>query len=239
MVATNDQKARFLDLITSMLELARDGKRPIDQLARVLQVVKDDPNFVHVLFPSAAIPAGDVNPDLEKFYKEVYGLKRNFSKVRIPERKEGFNRLLVMPKGLTLQQIVEVMRKSMKVELYIDLNKVTSNRKTDRDYAIWLRDRQEADVELKNLSAKDLQQKGIPGITLEERLVFHQFYYWKFGLHLDVQNLTLCSGSRYVDADGGVGVPRVYWSSSYGEVQVGWYYLDVRSDYLRCCEAVS
>lgn len=49
MVAKTDQKARLLDLVTGVLELTRDGKRDVGEVADVLQVVKDDPKFARRL----------------------------------------------------------------------------------------------------------------------------------------------------------------------------------------------
>lgn len=46
MFATTEQrKARLLDLTTSILEMARDGKRDYDEVIDVFQVIKDDPKF--------------------------------------------------------------------------------------------------------------------------------------------------------------------------------------------------
>ena len=77
---------------------------------------------------------------------------------------------------------------------------------------------QEADEELANMSANDLKEKKIAGLTLRERLIYELAYFKETGNHLDVVNITLCSGSR--DPDG--GVPCVYWY--YGRLCVDWYY---------------
>ena len=58
-------------------------------------------------------------------------------------------------------------------------------------YAIRVRDRVEADEELKNRSARDLQQQGILGITIEEREIFELKYFTETGQHLDIVNWTL------------------------------------------------
>ena len=76
---------------------------------------------------------------------------------------------------------------------------------------------QEADEDLKNKSANDLKREGIAGITLRERLLYELEYFKKTGQHLDIDNITLCAGSR---CSAG-GVPRVGWHS--GEVRVDWY----------------
>lgn len=44
-IATTDQKARLHDLVVSVLEMVRDGKRDILSVSDVLQTIKDDPNF--------------------------------------------------------------------------------------------------------------------------------------------------------------------------------------------------
>ncbi len=85
----------------------------------------------------------------------------------------------------------------------------------------------EADEELKNLSADDLKEKGIEGITLRERLLLELQYVAETGKHLDLTNWTLCSGSRYSD---GV-VPDVSWGG--GKLNVNWNNSSNRNDYLR------
>ncbi|MEK7609328.1 MAG: hypothetical protein AAB476_02515, partial [Patescibacteria group bacterium] len=66
--------------------------------------------------------------------------------------------------------------------------------------------------------------------TLTERLVHEAVYYYRRGEHLDVSNITLCSGSRY---RGGY-VPSGYCGRPDGEVSVvsdhsGYSYGDLRS----------
>lgn len=93
--------------------------------------------------------------------------------------------------------------------------------KNDRDprggaYVAWFRDRVEADKELKNLSANVLETKKIPGITLLEREVMEYDHFNRTGGHLDIENITLCSGSRVADGH----VPRVHWGG--GGMDVLW-----------------
>ena len=54
MIAMTDQKARLLDLVTGVLEMTRDGNRDIGEVSQVLQVIKDDPNFVTRFFTNGA-----------------------------------------------------------------------------------------------------------------------------------------------------------------------------------------
>lgn len=80
---------------------------------------------------------------------------------------------------------------------------------------------QEADEDLKNKSANELEKENIPGINLRERLIYELEYFRKTGQYPDIKNITLCAGSRY--SDGGVpGVDRgsdelrVYWCDPAG-----------------------
>ncbi|MBU3942419.1 hypothetical protein KKA24_00370, partial [Patescibacteria group bacterium] len=77
-------------------------------------------------------------------------------------------------------------------------------------YVIRVRERQEADEENVNLSAEQVQKRNIKGITLLERLILELKYWDETSNHLDVSNLTLCTGSRYSDGH----VPYVDWRGS-------------------------
>ena len=57
----------------------------------------------------------------------------------------------------------------------------------------------EADEENKNISANEADKKGIKGITLRERLLMELDYFKETGKHLDIDNFTICSGSRCSD----------------------------------------
>ncbi len=76
---------------------------------------------------------------------------------------------------------------------------------------------QEADERWKNKSADDLDKLGVKGITLRDRLLFELAYFKETGNHLDVESITLCSGSRDPDGD----VPCVDWRG--GRLYVYWY----------------
>lgn len=93
---------------------------------------------------------------------------------------------------------------------------------------------QEADEEFKNLSANDLKEK-FPDkkfITLRERLLLEIEYFKQTGNNLDVDNWTLCAGSRYTDGD----VPDVGWSRRLGDVGFGFCLPDNSRDVLRSRE---
>jgi hypothetical protein len=175
----------------------------------------------------------------QKFYKEVFNLDADFSNLQTPEEREGFNWLVVVVPGMTPQHLFDKCKELFRAWKWTDKNLdeiIKSDRNTANGaYAVWFRDRVEADEELKNLSANGLKQKNIPGITLEERILFELFFYWKTKKHLDINNVTLCSGSRYDDGD----VPNVHWYGYSDGLLVHWYRPDNASDRLRAREVVS
>jgi hypothetical protein len=170
------------------------------------------------------------------FYQKYFGLDCDFSQLRIPKRRPGFDRLIVVAKGLTLNQVYGVCSKHFPCwRCTDDLDEAipVNDRKPDQAYAIWVRDRKEADEELKNLSADQLTEQGIPGITLLERMLYESKYWDETGEHLDRQNWTLCSGSR--DAYG--YVPYANWGGDGFEVD--WYCSSNQHGGLRARAAVS
>jgi len=100
-------------------------------------------------------------------------------------------------------------------------------------YVIRFRQNGEADTELADKAADDLMKERVAGITLPERLLLELGYFLATNRHLDVENGTLCSGSRDSDGD----VPSVDWSPDCREVCVGWYGPYDRYDSL-CARAV-
>ena len=188
--------------------------------------------------------------DWQSFYRQYFGLELNFSSLRIPERKEGFDRLLIMaasPRvarlratrgqahrpGMTADRLFARCKELFPCWKYENnLDSITSVREPTTDYAVWVRDRVEADEELKNKSANDLKDEGIFCITLAERLLYELKYFQESGKHLDLKNITLCAGSRY----GGGSVPGVCWDS--GGLKVGYFYPGNSNDGLRARAAV-
>jgi len=179
----------------------------------------------------------DIREEWQEFYTRVFGLTVDLTEVRIPEERPGFDRALFIPQGLTMNQAIAACRKRFKVYTHVDdLDRDVSM--SDRSpksgaYAIRLRDRREADEELKNLSANMLAERGTSGITLLERLVLELKYHYETGEHLDVENVTLCSGSRR-----SVGsVPDVHWGD--GGLYVDWSSAGRAHDRLRSRAVVS
>jgi len=143
-------------------------------------------------------------------------------------------------KGVSSDRVVKTLRR-LGVDVYLyteDLDKsVMVNDRNPKDGSYWVRCKAsvEADEKNKNLSADNLAQKGIRGLTVLERLLLELAYYLASDAHLDVTTVTLCSGSR----DSGGYVPNVYWYSRSRGVCVDWCGPGNRNDNLRARAAVS
>ena len=159
--------------------------------------------------------------DWQTFYHEIFNLTCDFSGIRIPEHRPGFERLIVVAQGMTPEWLFQKCKEHFPARKYTDrsLDEVITSERTAQNgtYAIWIRGRVEADEELKNLSANNLKTKGIITQTIEERLVDEIKYFRDTSKHMDVNNITLCACSRYSDGS----VPGVDWSDD--EMGVDWY----------------
>jgi len=174
--------------------------------------------------------------DWQKFYKELFGLEIDFSKLVIPVKKKGFDRLIVVAPGMTPERLYGKCKELFPSWKWTNdnLDKIVISERTAKNsaYAVWFQNTVEADENLKNLSAYILKDKNIPGITLEERLLMELKYFKETGKHLDINNITLCAGSRCSDGS----VPGVFWDDV--ELRVGWCGTGDCSGDLRAREAV-
>jgi len=176
--------------------------------------------------------------DWQEFYHELFGLEIDLSGLSVPGRKKGLDRLIDVSQGMIPQLLYDKC-----AELFPcwegtieDLDKIVQSERTAKDgpYAVWFQDTVEADEDLKNLSANELERRGIPGITFEERLLYELKYFKETGQHLDIKTATLCSGSR---ADG--HVPLVFWERVDRRLRVSWCRPEDSRPSLRSRRAVS
>ncbi len=140
---------------------------------------------------------------------------------------------LDMKSYMTPRYLLDECKKLFEIYSYINLYNITSDRKGD--YTIYFKDIQEGEEEHANKSANQLKKEGHIGITLEERLLLEIEYFKKYGKHLDIDNWTLCSGSR--DSDG--SVPCVSFSPDGGGVGVSGSRPDGSDGFVRSRSAVS
>lgn len=141
---------------------------------------------------------------------------------------------ITIPKGMTEEQAYKDCEALFPCYRWYDtFQGMKSDRTSKKAYTIKVKANVEADENLKNLSANDLLTQGIKGITLLERLVLEKDYFLKTGKHLDITNVTMCSGSR--DSDG--RVPSVDWDGD--ELGVYWVRPGGRNPRWRSREVVS
>jgi hypothetical protein len=149
--------------------------------------------------------------DWQKFYKDVFGIGVGLSGLEVPSHQHGFDRLIVVAKGMTSQGLYDKCGEMFPCWKWTDqnLDEIVLSERTSKNesYAVWVRDRAEADEENKTLSANRLKGQGILGITLEERLLYELMFFREANGHLDKANWTLCSGSRCSVSH----VPSVNW----------------------------
>ena len=146
-----------------------------------------------------------IRQNWQKFYQEVFNLDADFSQVEIPEHEKDFTLPILMPKGLTSQQLIEKCREYFAVadtvsgEITGDFEGVIVSQRscTQESYAVLVQDLIEAgESKLKNFSANDAQAGKFATETLKERLVHELKYFLETGKHLDLESVTICAGSR-------------------------------------------
>lgn len=221
----SDMLERLWKIQTSANELVLQGKREPDSYIEFLQ------KFVF----------GNALPDIDwqKTYTAL-GMSEYGEVVKNLAIKEnpGFWFEPVV-KGLTCNKVVAMLREvGVQVWTYVDdLNKnvPTNDRDPNHDgsYVVGFRRTIEADEENANKSANTLKIENHKGITLLERLLLELGYFLTTGQNLDVNNITLCTGSRYSYGN----VPFVDFGS--GKVRVDAYGPSDSSGRFRSRSAVS
>ena len=190
------------------------------------------------LKPAVNLPvSSEVTKTLESwkvFYQKFFGIELDSSALRIPEKVEGLDRLIVIAKGLRLNQVWNV-HEEREIPRWQWWNGSLERAMQESErglvkqaYAIWVRDVQEAiDVDeelLKELPAETIADRKIDTENLLERLVHGLKFFDETGKHLDVKGVTLCASSRYSggdvpyvdrDDDGSVGVDGYGVQNSY------------------------
>lgn len=237
------QDQEFLAQITRLMPLdliSNDYKQELIGSPVKLRTV-----LTKAFVPAISVVVGNdkvfINDWWVKFYQKYFNLKVDLSAVKIPDYQEDFERVIIIAQGLTISQVLKALKRYMKVYLYKDDLSDKDIPTNDRDakngsYAVRFRKRVEADQELKNYSANDLKENKVAGITLLERLVMELIYFEETdGKHLDIDNWTLCSGSRRSRGY----VPYVRWRSDGGGLHVDWRSLDDADGRLRCRAVVS
>lgn len=205
------------------------------------QIITNSDNAGITFVPPAILDIGLFLADQRKFFREVYG--KNLPRVKMPQVRPGFGWGLIMAPFMAPQYLFDCSRerfgKSWKWT-NDDLDTIISHNdrdaKRDGAYALWCRDRVEADEEHSNRSYNRIIADAIKGMTVAERENLGLWFHWETGgQQLDVKNITLCTGSRCRDG----GVPNVHWNDNDSKMYVDWYNTDNAHAHLRTREVVS
>ena len=155
------------------------------------------------------------------FYRRIFGREVDLAGLQVPAKPEHPCWPVVMVQGIANNDAFDACKKQFgKAWSYTDdLNTVRNivSRPTGA-YVVWVKVNVEADPELANISAEEIEKRGQNTLTLRERLVLELKYFDETKSHLDIENWTLCAGSRCA----GGGVPGVRWDSGDRELRVDW-----------------
>lgn len=170
------------------------------------------------------------------FYKKHFNRELDLTSLMIPDHQEGFDRLLVVDKDLTRNKAYHACEKQFPCSSYRD-DLDNAIRPDERDpkngtYAIWVRDRQEADQENKDQSWNRRREQKCQDENILERILHELKYFDETGKHLDIDNWTLTSS---LSVDGSA----VSAGWIYGEFCVYWSGPDDHGDDLRPRSVVS
>jgi len=180
----------------------KDFWRQIDDGSIPLPQLKAFVDHVNPFSPDNSLEAW------QKLYRKLFKIEVDFSALRIPAKKEGFDRLIIVAQRITPQVILNQCRQLFPCELAkadeINLEKVRSERTSKEMYAVWFKDETEPDQDLRGFSDNELKNRHVQGITLEERLLFELKYFIETSRHLDLGSVTLCTGSH--ESNGKVAI---------------------------------
>lgn len=186
------------------------------------------------------------------FYEEQFGVSVDMSKIKIPERQEEFDRLIVVPEEVNLNNIVEVCKKHFKVINHIgsdvdnfDLDNGISDFRPEGSYAVWLEESDTASSDYTIYSGERLRDEGIRTTTLKEYLLYHLKYFIETGKHLDncysgwkankLRGLVLC-GDSLVKHDNPLykKTPSAYYSNDDQALCISGENFDIYRLYTAC-----
>jgi len=134
-----------------------------------------------------------------QFYRD-FGIVPNFTKLRIPEKRKGTFSLIVVAEGVTPGWLFQVSKELFPCGKWtkenLDTEIISERSAHNGTYAVLMREEEDADEELKGLSAKDIAEQNIYTSTFEERLLFGVKFFFEHGFHPDRRTISKCAGSR-------------------------------------------
>ena len=137
----------------------------------------------------------------EDFYLKYFDVSIDLKSIEIPEPPRQEKRLLIIVPAISVDRVIKAQRKHFKVKMEVSgpPAKLKNVHAHHGPYAIWVAESRETFLKLRNKSADWATENNFEGVTLQERLL-HDFKYWdESSHHLDIECMTLCSGSRFAN----------------------------------------
>lgn len=140
--------------------------------------------------------------DWQIFYKKYFGISKDFSEIKIPVSKTGFNTLVVVIKEISSRDIfldhIKFLRGSHKADISLDAADDYSDRSSvSGDYAIWINDSREPDIRLNKSTLSLLPHYSF--ITLREELLIILKHSSKCDSLINNYTYSICAGSIFPD----------------------------------------
>jgi hypothetical protein len=183
----------------------------------------------------------------ESLYKVLSGRELDFSNLKIPQHREGFDRLIVVAQDITIQQVFDECAKKFSATpcqtsyIFNETLDATWFNPRDRNaskghYAIWARDSIYADLRWRNINVVSLWGINAHYENLLERLLHGYKYHLETGKHLDTlggHSTTLCPSSISHAEDSTMNgcIAGVFWEDQTG-LEIAWYRRDVRQEWI-------
>ena len=144
------------------------------------------------------------------FYAKHFAIRLDEGQFRFPRARKGFERLVIVPAGLTIFQVISVLELRFPVELDHKMkdSNISSDRTQEIGYAILTRYWNQHGNTFRSWSANRLRRKGVPCLTLLEQLLIEMKHYAEAGKHFG-NTIALCAGSRLDSGE----VPAVLWQT--------------------------
>ena len=147
------------------------------------------------------------------FYSSVLDVHFDRERLKgflLPRPRLDYEAVMLIPKELTLGEVFDACIEYFPIHTqYKDLNEqvINNERESQFAYAIRFSEGQEPpDKEARLLSPVKLRENHRLSMTLLERLIYGLKFFIDTGNHLDVENITVCAGSR----DNCDQVPYIY-----------------------------
>lgn len=144
------------------------------------------------------------------FYKHLGVGEIDFSDIVVPKRRPGFNRLIVIPQGLTLEMTIELCREFFPCYIYgakrpEGVRIIGAGENFESGYALWARNNRETDPKLKGMCVCKCRETNKRFMKLIPRLLFELKFFHERDRHLDENGVsstyTVCPDTYFIDED--------------------------------------